>query len=138
MLFLKLVRESFNFAFEALRQNKMRTILSLLGITIGIMTIIGVFSAVDTLRNNLQSSVEKLGSNTIYIQKWPWAFGGDYPWWKYLSRPNPSIRDYNKLADRVEGAEGMAYEMVIGNRIIKYKINSVEGAQLSAASHDYY
>ena len=138
MIFFKLVAESFNFAFAALRQNKLRTFLSLLGITIGIMTIIGVFSAVDTLRNNLQSSVEKLGSNTIYIQKWPWAFGGDYPWWKYLSRPNPSIRDYNKLADRVEGAEGMAYEIGIGNRLIKYKSNSVEGAQLAAASHDYY
>ena len=57
MLFLRLLKESFIFAFDALRQNKLRTILSLLGITIGIMTIIGVFSAVDTLRNNLQNSV---------------------------------------------------------------------------------
>jgi putative ABC transport system permease protein len=59
MIFLKLLKESFLFAYEALRQNKLRTILSLLGITIGIMTIVGVFSAVDTLRNNIQSSVEK-------------------------------------------------------------------------------
>ncbi|WP_026898510.1 ABC transporter permease [Daejeonella oryzae] len=138
MIFFKLVKESFNFAFGALRQNKLRTILSLLGITIGIMTIIGVFSAVDTLRNNLQSSVEKLGSNTIYVQKWPWAFGGDYPWWKYLRRPNPQIRDFEKLTDRIEGAEGVAFEVGIGNRIVKYKSNSVEGAQLAAASHDYY
>ena len=70
MLFLRLLKESFIFAFDALRQNKLRTILSLLGITIGIMTIIGLFSAVDTLRNNLQNSVEKLGSNTIYFQKY--------------------------------------------------------------------
>ncbi len=138
MIFLKLLAESFNFAFAALKQNKLRTFLSLLGITIGIMTIIGVYSAVDTLRSNLQSSVEKLGSNTIYIQKWPWAFGSDYPWWKYLSRPNPQIRDYDKLISRVEGAEGIAYQIGIGNRLIKYQSNSVEGAQLSAASHDYY
>ena len=138
MLFLKLLKESFNFAFEALRQNKLRTILSLLGITIGIMTIIGVFSAVDTLRNNLQSSVERLGSNTIYVQKWPWAFGGDYPWWKYLRRPNPQLRDFEKLTDRIEGAEGIAFEVWIGDRVVKYRSNSVEGAQLAAASHDYY
>ncbi|MEO8795177.1 MAG: ABC transporter permease [Daejeonella sp.] len=138
MIFFKLLKESFNFASEALSQNKLRTILSLLGITIGIMTIIGVFSAVDTLRNNLQSSVEKLGSNTIYIQKWPWEFGGDYPWWKYLRRPNPELKDYEKLKDRIEGAEGVAFEVGIGNKVIKYKSNSVEGAQLSAASYDYY
>ena len=75
MIFLRLIGESFSFAFSSLRQNKLRTFLSLIGITIGIMTIVGVFSAVDTLRNNLQSSVDKLGSNTIYIQKWPWQFG---------------------------------------------------------------
>ncbi len=138
MIFFKLLKESFNFASEALSQNKLRTILSLLGITIGIMTIIGVFSAVDTLRNNLQSSVEKLGSNTIYVQKWPWEFGGDYPWWKYLRRPNPQIKDYEKLRDRIEGAEGVAFEVWIGNKVIKYKSNSVEGAQLAAASYDYY
>ena len=79
MLFFKLFRESFVFAFDALRQNKLRTMLSLLGVTIGIFTIIAVLSAVATLRNNLQRSVNKLGSNSIYIQKWPWIGGEDFP-----------------------------------------------------------
>jgi putative ABC transport system permease protein len=138
MIFLKLLKESFLFAFEALRQNKLRTLLSLLGITIGIMTIVGVFSAVDTLRNNIQSSVEKLGSNTIYIQKWPWVGGPDFPWWKYISRPEPSLRDYNKLSERLQTAEGVSFEIGIGNRTIKYRNNSIEGAEIKAASHDYY
>jgi putative ABC transport system permease protein len=132
MLLFKLIKESFNFAFEALHQNKLRTLLSLLGITIGIMTIIGVFSAVDTLRNNIQSSVEKLGSNTIYIQKWPWVGGPDFPWWKYISRPNPTLKDFDKLNERMDqSAEGISFE-------IKYKNNSIEGVQIAAASHDYY
>ena len=139
MIFFKLLKESFNFAFEALHQNKLRTLLSLLGITIGIMTIIGVFSAVDTLRNNIQSSVEKLGSNTVYIQKWPWVGGPDFPWWKYISRPNPTIKDFDKLSERMdESAEGISFEIGIGNRIIKHKNNSIEGVQIAAASHDYY
>ena len=138
MLILKLFKESVSFALEALRQNKLRTTLSLLGITIGIMTIIGVFSAVDTFKNNLKNSVEKLGTNTIYIQKMPWEFGGDYPWWKYASRPTPKMRDYEKLESRLKGAEGMAFEVWMGDRIIKYKSNSVEGAQITAASHNYY
>ncbi len=91
MIFLKLFRESFLFAYDALRQNKLRTLLSLLGVTIGIFTIIAVFSAVDTLRNNLQKSVNKLGSNSIYVEKWPWVSGEDFPWWKYLQRPVPQI-----------------------------------------------
>lgn len=138
MIFLKLFKESFNFAFAALRQNKLRTVLSLSGITIGIMTIIGVFSAVDTLRNNLQNSVEKLGGNTIYIQKWPWAFGGDYPWWKYLSRPNPSLKDFEKLRERLQTAEGVSYEVFLGSQVVKYRSNSVENAEMGATSHDYY
>ncbi len=138
MIFLKLLKESFLFAYEALRQNRLRTVLSLLGITIGIMTIISVFSAVDTLRNNIQSSVEKLGSNTIYIQKWPWSGGPDFPWWKYINRPQPSLRDYDKLRERLQGAEGISYEIGIGNRTVKYRNNSIEGAQISAVAFDYY
>lgn len=138
MIFLKLVRESFNFAFQALRANKLRTFLSLLGITIGIMTIISVFSAVDTLRNNLQSSVDKLGSNTVYIQKWPWGGGGDYPWWKYMNRPVPDLRDYEKLSNRIGSAEGVSFEISLSDRTLKYKNQSVEGAQIIAATHEYY
>lgn len=138
MIILRLIGESFGFAFSALRQNKLRTFLSLFGITIGIMTIVGVFSAVDTFRNYLQGSVDKLGSNTIYIEKWPWEFGGDYPWWKYMNRPIPTLRDFNKLNGRVNAAEAMDFEAWMGNKTVKYKNNTVEGAQVSAASFDYY
>ncbi|KAA8483642.1 putative ABC transport system permease protein [Arcticibacter tournemirensis] len=138
MIFLRLLGESFSFAFSSLRQNKLRTFLSLIGITIGIMTIIGVFSAVDTLRNNLQSSVDKLGSNTIYIQKWPWQFGGDYAWWKYMNRPVPTLRDFAKVKERATNAEAVSYWVYAGNRTIKFKSNTVEGAQVSAVTHEYY
>lgn len=138
MIIFRLIGESFNFAFASLRQNKLRTFLSLIGITIGIMTIIGVFSAVDTLRNNLQSSVDKLGSNTIYIQKWPWEFGNDYPWWKYMNRPTPTLRDFDKVKDRVSSAEAVSYLVYAGDRTIKFGNNIVEGAQVSAVTYDYY
>ena len=138
MIVLRLIGESFSFAFSSLRQNKLRTFLSLIGITIGIMTIIGVFSAVDTLRNNLQSSVDKLGSNTVYIQKWPWQFGGDYAWWKYMNRPTPTLRDFEKAKERLTNAEALSYSIYAGNRTIKFKSNTVEGANVSAVTHDYY
>jgi putative ABC transport system permease protein len=138
MLFLKLFFESFLFAYDALRQNKLRTFLSLLGITIGIFTIITVFAAVDTFRGNLQTSVDKLGSKTIYIEKWPWGGFGDYPWWKYLQRPNASLRDYEALKDRISSADGVSYEISLDNKTLKYKSYSIEGASVEAASHDHY
>lgn len=137
MIFIKLFRESFLFAFDALRQNKLRTLLSLLGVTIGIFTIIAVFSAVDTLRANLQKSVNKLGSNSIYIQKWPWVFSDDFPWWKYMSRPVPNLRDFDELEKRLTDVEGISYEVHLDNRTIKYKSNTIDGASISAASQDH-
>ncbi|MCR8559871.1 ABC transporter permease [Mucilaginibacter sp. BJC16-A38] len=137
MLFLKLFRESFLFAYDALRQNKLRTFLSLLGVTIGIFTIISVFSAVDTLKNNLQKSVNKLGNNSIYIQKWPWVNNEDSPWWKYLQRPDPKLREFEELQRRSQTAIAVSYEIDIDNRIVKYQSHTVDGAQISAASQDH-
>jgi putative ABC transport system permease protein len=137
MILLKLIRESFLFAYDALRQNKLRTMLSLLGVTIGIFTIIAVSAAVDTLRHNLQKSVDKLGSNSIYIQKWPWEGGGDFPWWKYMQRPVPKIRDFDQLVRRSQTAKALSYEISIDNRTVKYLSNTVDGAQIDAVSHDH-
>jgi len=137
MIFLKLLRESFLFANDALRQNKLRTFLSLVGVTIGIFTIISVFSAVDTLRNNLQKSVNKLGSNSIYIQKWPWVGGPDFPWWKYLQRPDPKLREFDELQKRSQTAVAISYEITIDNRIIRYKSHTVDGVEIDAATQDH-
>lgn len=138
MMVLKLLGESFGFAFSALHSNKTRTFLSLLGITIGIMTIVGVFSAVDTLRSNLENSVEKLGSKTIYVSKWPWDGGPDFPWWKYLNRPEPSIRDFNQLRERLHIADGICYNFGMGNKTVKFRNSNVEGVTVVAASYDLY
>ncbi len=134
MLFFKLFIESFIFAYDALMQNKSRTFLSLLGITIGIFTIISVFAAVDTFRGNLQTSVDKLGSKTIYIQKWPWGGGSDYPWWKYMQRPVPTYRDYAALKARNTSFTGLSFDIWLNNRTIKYLSNSIEGVDITAST----
>ena len=137
MIIFRLIGESFRFAWDALRQNKLRTALSLLGITIGIFIIIAVSTGVDSLRDKIQSSVDKLGSNTLFVQKWPWVFEGNFPWWKYVNRPEPSLRDYVGIKDRMDMAVGVCYEVNASNRTIKYESNSVEGANLASASHEY-
>ncbi len=138
ILFLRLIGESFGFAFSALRENRTRTLLSLLGVTIGILIIIGVFSAVDTLRANLENSVEKLGSKTIYVMKWPWDGGPDFPWWQYVNRPEPTIRDYEALKTRMTTVDGISFSIDIGNRTAQYLNNNVSGITVTATSHELY
>jgi len=138
LLFLRLIGESFQFAFSALRENRTRTLLSLLGVTIGILIIIGVFSAVDTLRANLENSVEKLGSKTIYVMKWPWDGGPDFPWWKYVNRPEPTLRDYELLKSRMTTAEAISFSIDIGNRTAQYLNNNISGVTVTATSHELY
>ena len=138
-LFLKLFRESFLFAFEALRVNKLRTFLSLLGITIGIFAIISVFTVVDALESKVRTDVQSLGNDVIYIQKWPWVAdeGGDYPWWKYLNRPLPGYKEMNELQRKVNSVGAVAYVASIGGQLIKYKNSSVENADILCVSQDY-
>src|SRR6185312_5881999 len=93
MIPLSLFGESIIFAVKALVQNKLRSILSLLGITIGIFAIIAVFTFIDSFQMSLEKDVNNLGSNVIYIEKWPWTFSKDYPWWKYWDRPQPNVNE---------------------------------------------
>lgn len=138
MIFFRIFKESFNFAIHALTVNKLRTTLSLLGITIGIFTIISVFTVVDSLERSIRSSVSDLGSNVVYVQKWPWGGGGgEYPWWKYFQRPEPGYREFEKLEKRVNTTQALAFTFGM-NKTLKYNRNSVENAIVMPASHDYY
>lgn len=138
MLFLRLFKESILFALHALNVNKLRTFLSLLGISIGIFAIIAVFTVVDALESNIQKDVESLGSNVIYIQKWPWSFGNDYPWWKYWQRPLPGLKEMDELKHRTNLADAFVYMGFVNGRTVKYRNNFVENAGLGFVSHDYY
>lgn len=109
MKFLFLTFESFRFAGQALRENLLRTVLSLLGVTIGIFSIIGVYTMVDSLESNIKGSLNSIGSNVIYVQKWPWIFAnGDYPWWKYFRRPVPKYEEFKYLKENLEHTNAVA------------------------------
>jgi len=137
-LLFTLLGESVVFAVSALRDNRTRTLLSLLGVTIGIMTIIGVFSAVDTLRNNLEESVRKLGSRVLYVDKWPWGGSGEYAWWKYVNRPQPSYADFESVRNRMTSAEQVAYSVDIANKTAKHGNNSASNLLVVAGTHEIH
>jgi putative ABC transport system permease protein len=138
-LFLFLLAESFVFAIQALRVNKLRTILSLLGITIGIFAIISVYTVTDTMEKKVRSDVASLGNNVIYVQKWPWVpeENGEYPWWKYMNRPVPGIKEMDELQKKMSTAEAMTYVATVDNQTIKYRSSSAENCEIICASQDY-
>jgi len=98
------LKDGFIIAIGSLGKNKLRTFLSLSGIIIGIYTIISVLAAVDSLHSDISRSINMLGGNILFVGKWPWSeMGNDYPWWKYLMRPSPSIEDFQAIKNRAWG-----------------------------------
>jgi putative ABC transport system permease protein len=135
--FFKIFQEGLRFAWHALVVNKLRSLLSLLGVTIGIFAIIAVFTVVDALEGNIRSSVASLGSDVLYVQKWPWGTGGDYDWWKYMSRPVPQKNELRELKERLVSAEAIVYS-VNSSKTVKRGSLSVENSMIQGVSHDYY
>lgn len=136
-MFLVLFKESVLFAWQSLAANKLRSFLSLLGITIGIFAIILVFTIVDGLESNIRGSIQSLGNNVVYIQKWPWSFGPDYPWWKYINRPTPQYEELAELQRRCKTTEAIAYRLG-ARKNLKYRSNTIERAVVAGISHDFY
>jgi putative ABC transport system permease protein len=136
LVFWSLFKESVIFALQALIGNKLRSILSLLGITIGIFAVIMVFTIVDSLEQNLRKSVQSLGNDVVFIQKWPWTFGPNYPWWKYMNRPVPDYKELNYILDNCDGAQAAAF-MVYASTTIKHQSSSIENVTVICASHQY-
>jgi putative ABC transport system permease protein len=134
---LNLIKESFIFAFQSVIMNKLRTILSLLGITIGIFAIISVFTIVDSLETNIRSSLNSLGTNIIYVQKWPWTeeSGAEYQWWKYVNRPVPSFEEYREIEYRSTMAQDVGF-VVSTNQTAKYENNKIDNTRFIGVSNN--
>jgi len=136
MLIIKLIRESFLFAFQAIVVNKVRTLLSLLGITIGIFSVISVLTIFDSMEYAIRGSINQLGDNVLFVQKWPWASGSDYPWWKYYQRPEASLNDLKVIKRQSQAAESSTFMFQV-QRTVKHKNNSAESVSIMGVSHDY-
>ncbi|WP_310397634.1 ABC transporter permease [Hymenobacter sp.] len=138
MLTLRLTIESFRFAWDALKSNLLRTILSLLGVTVGIFSIIAVFTIVDSLEANIRSSLDFVGDKVIYVSKWPFAFDADFPWWKYFRRPVPTPREYQQLRRQLgPNNKGIAIFAANNGNTLKAGSNSVADCVLQGVSYDF-
>ena len=113
--YLEIVWNSFKMALTEFRSNKLRTFLSLFGITVGIFCIIGVLATVDSLQRNVQNDIKSLGSKTIYIDKWDYT--GQIPWWKLVNRPVPKYDEVKMLKQRSSLTKNVAFNISSTSKI---------------------
>jgi putative ABC transport system permease protein len=135
--FIKIFLESISQAIGQLRSNKLRSLLSLLGITIGIFSIIAVDSSVDSLEDNIRGSFEKLGRDVIFINKMSWGEDPGKSYWKFMRRPSPSYDDYKAIVRKSKKAQLVAFQVVVGQKLLKYRSSNVPNAFLLGVSYDY-
>ncbi|MGB3182706.1 MAG: ABC transporter permease [Cyclobacteriaceae bacterium] len=133
----KLVLESLRFALNALKVNKLRTFLSLGGVAVGIFSIIGVLTMVDSLERNMRESLAFLGEKTIYVAQFPWEFDNDnYPWWKYFQRPHPDYDEYRYMQERM-GPSAAVTIFDSRSATLRYRNNSSDGISVTGGSANY-
>lgn len=137
LVYLRLFKESFAFAINALRNNKLRTFLSLLGVTIGIFSIIAVLSAVDSLDRNIQENLSGLDKNTVYLTKY--SFGPtSVPRWQRDNFPQVEYTDFEYVTKNVPDIEASAYVIFGGSETVKYEAETIAGVDVTPVSNGIY
>lgn len=140
MLIIRLIYESLSFAYNSLKVNKLRTFLSLLGITIGIFTIISVFTVIDSLENFITNSLNSLGSEMVYVQQMPWSLEEgetEYPMWKYLKRPLPTLEETNEIVRNTNTVENAAFLFSL-SRTVYSGSDKLDNAIVLATTYGLY
>ncbi|MBS1566520.1 MAG: ABC transporter permease [Bacteroidetes bacterium] len=132
--FFEIVWSSFKMALEEFRSNKLRTFLSLFGITVGIFCIIGVLATVDSLGKNVQNDIGKLGSKTIYVDKWDYS--GRVDRWKQAARPAPVYTEAAMIKQRSDLTTNVAFN-IRGNAKVEWGDEAVSDVNLYGVTEDF-
>ena len=132
-IYLQLLKESFNFAIKSLRDNKLRTFLSLLGVTVGIFSIISVLAAVDSLNRSIQESLSGLDKNMINLSKYSFA-PSSVPQWQRLSFQQVTYQEYEFLKRELPNTEAVVYELFGLNSAVKYGGKTIPSMSVQATS----
>jgi len=110
--YLRSIYEGIKIAFHSIWNNKLRASLTTFGIVIGILSVTTMATVIDGLNRGFESSLDMLGKDVLYVQKWPWSFGPHYKWWEYINRPEiklgyvPKIDNLSRYATHVSASSG--------------------------------
>lgn len=134
---LEILGSSMSLTWQEFRSHKIRTLLSLSGVAFGIFCIISVLATVDSLEYAVQKDIKALGTNTVYIDKWEYKGGSDYPWWKYVKRPSPKYEEMKLLREKVPAAAHIAINISANGKQISYEDNTVTGVNYYGITEDF-
>ncbi len=105
------LRESFLMAMGALAAHKLRSALTLLGVTVGVFSIIVVMTAIRVLQSNIEKEMNQLGTHTFSVQKWPPIFvSGREGWERIARRKNITWQHAQALREKATLAQTIAVE----------------------------
>lgn len=142
---LRLIKESVAFAFSQLQGDKFRTFLSLFGVSIGIFSIVAIFTAIDALQENVRRGFDTVGSDIVQVSRWP-MMGEDeegnaditqeFKWWEYMRRPNTSYEDYRFLSANSTLGENISFS-IFSNQTARYGRRSVANASVGCITRNF-
>ena len=135
-MFFRLLKEGFIFAYNSVIVNKLRTFLSLFGITIGIFSIISVFTVLDWMEKSIHDSISSLGDNVIYASKWPWGLNTNLNWWDIIKYPPVSKEDYQAVLTRSTKAATASFTVTQPEQI-KYRKNLASDVDVWAVTPEF-
>jgi len=131
--------ESFRIAITQIRANMMRSVLTALGVIIGIVAVTLMGTAINGIDIGFQNSLAMLGEDVLYIQKWPWH--GVEDWWNYQNRPPFKIDDAEALNRIIESTPNSLLEVAVPtagrNTSVKAGANSISGVFILGTTADY-
>jgi putative ABC transport system permease protein len=129
-----LIAEYVIMAWTALKAHKLRSVLTTLGILIGVTTIITIFTTIQGLNEYVIGQLSNIGSSTVYVEKWPWVIRGDF--WRYRNRKNVTFKEFEALQKFSKHADFIA-PAVMSFRTIKYKNNVYEQVPVVGTNDQY-
>ncbi len=119
--------EAFKIALNAIISYKSRGILTTLGIIIGIVAVVTTMTAANGLSNNFKESISAIGSDVLYVSKFPWIFSGNF--FELRNRPNLTLKDSEKLEILLSSADAIN-PTTSTNRDIKYRSNVLQAVRI--------
>jgi len=127
-------KEGLLIAFRALRANKVRTSLTMLGIFIGITVVVLMSTAIKGIDNSFQDGISALGSDVLYIDKWAWFSNED--WWRLRNRRSIDMADYEKFKQLARLPIAVA-PVINSRQTVKFGEKRVENVFLNGSNADY-
>jgi len=129
--------EGFKIAITSLWANKMRAILTTTCIVIGIVSVTAMNTITDGVDRAFEDSMDMLGRNVVFIEKWPWGFGGEYKWWEYRNRKELEVEYADQLRTLVSSASEVSANVFRGTSI-RFEDRTAESVGVAGATASYF